>query len=146
MKWATWTDRGKSWCLANASFAMAVKQPYAHTPACMSVDSGLFIVPCPSHPTTLLLLGLKQLALLSPTAGNSPGLFYSMAPRGGALLFLRPKCHRQRGRLSPTRWERLSGSEGAWGTSLWLPNQEQPAAAIQTAAFVCTVQGKPNVP
>lgn len=50
----------------------------------MSVDSGLFIVPCPSHPTTFLLLGLKELTLLSPTAGNSPGLFHNMALRAQA--------------------------------------------------------------
>lgn len=93
-------DRPWDDCLANASFAMAIKQPYAHIPACMAVDSGLLIALCSSHPSTFLLLELIQLVLLSATAGNSPGLFYNLALRSGTLLFLKPKSHRQRGSLS----------------------------------------------
>lgn len=94
VEWATWTDSGKSRCLASASLPLAVKQPYAHTPACMAVDSGLLIALYPSHPSAFLLPKLKQLFLLSPTAGYSPGLFYNMALRGGTLVFLKPKSHR----------------------------------------------------
>lgn len=90
MEWVTWADLGKFLCLANASFAMAVKWVYACAPACMAVDSGLFIpLCCPSHPSTLLLL-----LLLSPTAAYSPALFYNMALRGGTLLFPKPESQR----------------------------------------------------
>lgn len=150
MAWATWTDRGKSRCLANASFATAIKQPYALTPACMALDSGLFTL-CPSNPSTFLLPELKQLVLLSPTAGYSPGLFYNMALRGGTLKL---KSHRRKGSLSPTQWGRFSGSKGAQCTSPWLPkaqltksngqlpSKEQPLFALSWESPTCLSTSK----
>ena len=94
VEWVTWTDSGKSRCLVNASFAMAIKQPYAHTLASMAVDSGLCIALCPSHLGTFMLPELKQLLLLSPTADYSLGLFNNTALRDGTLFPLKPKSHR----------------------------------------------------
>lgn len=73
-------DRGgRSWHLASASFAMAISSRM-HTPACVGVGSGLFIALCPSHPSTFLLLELKQLnsSRVDATEPNSPGLVYTM--------------------------------------------------------------------